>query len=79
MIHINYDGPESPTLHTKFNCNWSTGSREDFFMVSTIYGHGGHLGHVTWTIYINFRSPFLRMLHVKFGFDWPSGFRGEDL
>ena len=23
----------------------------------TIYGHGGHLGHVTWTIYINFRPP----------------------
>ena len=47
--------------------------------VFAIYSHGGHLGHVTWTIYINFRSPFLRMLHMKFGFDWPSGFRGEDL
>ena len=41
--------------------------------------HGGHLGHVTWTIYINFRSPFPRRLHIKFGFDWPSGFRGEDV
>ena len=50
-----------------------------FFMVLTIYGHGGHLGHVTWTIYINCQSPFLRMLHMKFGFDWPGGFRGEDL
>ena len=29
-----------------------------FFKVFTIYGHGGHLGHVTWTIHINFRSPF---------------------
>ena len=38
-------------------------------MVFTIYRHGGHLGHVTWTNYINFRSPFLRMLHMKFGFD----------
>ena len=47
-------------------------------MVFTIYGHGGHLGHVTWTIYTNFRSPFPRRLHIKFGFDWPSGFRGED-
>ena len=28
-----------------------------------IYGHGGHLGHVTLTIYINFRSPFPRSLH----------------
>ena len=50
-----------------------------FFMVFTIYGHGGHLGHVTWIIYINLCSPFLRMLHMKFGFDLRSGFRGEDL
>ena len=50
MIYIHYDGPESLMLHTKFHCNWSTGSREeDFFMVFTIYGNGGHLGHVTWT------------------------------
>ena len=27
---------------------------KDFF---SIYGHGGHLGHVTWTIYTNFASP----------------------
>ena len=40
--------------------------------VFTIYGHGGHLGHVTWTIYINFRSPFPRRLHMKFGIDWLS-------
>ena len=45
----------------------------------TNYGHGGHLGLVTGTIYINFRSPFPGMLHMKFSFDWPSGFRGEDL
>ena len=43
---------------------------EGFF---TIYGHGGHLGHVTWNIYINIGSPILKMLHIKFGFDWPSG------
>ena len=53
--------------------------RRRFFKVFTIYWHGGHLGHVTWTIYINFRSPFPRRLHIKFGFDWPSGFRGEDV
>ena len=45
----------------------------------TIYGLGGHLGHVTWTIYINFCSPFPRRLHIKFGFDWPGGFRGGGL
>ena len=28
-----------------------------FLKFFTIYGHGGDLGHVTWTIYINFRSP----------------------
>ena len=66
-------------LHTKFRENWPAGSGEDFFKVFAIYGHGGHLGHVTWTIYINFRSPFPRRLHIKFGFDWPRGFRGEDV
>ena len=43
--------------------------------IFTIYGHGGHLGHVTWTIYINLYPPFQRRLHIKFGFIWPSGFR----
>ena len=52
---------------------------KNIFKVFNIYGHGGHLGHVTWTIYINFPSPFPRRLHIKFGFDWPSGFRGEDV
>ena len=47
--------------------------------VFTIYGRGGHLGHVTWTIYINILEPFPRRLHMKFGFDWSSGFREEDL
>ena len=67
-------------LHAKFQSHRPSGSGvEDFLKVFAIYSHGGHLGHVTWTIYTNFRSPFLRMLHMKFGFDWPSGFRGEDL
>ena len=48
-------------------------------MVFTIYGHGGHLGHVTWIIYKHIDSPFPLMLPIKFGFDWPSGFREEDL
>ena len=56
-------------LNTKFREN----------RVFTIYGRGGHLDHVTWTIYIKFRSSFPRRLHIKFGFDWPSGFRGVDL
>ena len=53
--------------------------RRRFLKVFTIYGHGGHLGHVTWTIYKNFRPPFQRMLYMKFDFDWLSGFRGEDI
>ena len=66
-------------LHTKFRGNRPVGSGDFCFKVFTIYGHGGHLGHVTWTICINFRSPFPRRLHIKFGFDWPSIFRGEDV
>ena len=67
-------------LHTKFRENRPAGSgKEDFLRVFTIYGRGGHLVHVTWTIYINFCSPFPMTLHIKFGFDWPSGFRGEDV
>ena len=35
-------------LHTKFQGYWSTGSgEEDFLRFFTIYGHGGHVGHVT--------------------------------
>ena len=48
-------------------------------MVFTIYGRGGHLGHVTRTIWTNFCSRVLRSLHMKFEFNWPSGFRGEDV
>ena len=36
--------------------------------VFTINEHGGHLGHVTCTIYINFPSYFPWRLHIKFGF-----------
>ena len=68
-------------LHAKFQDHSTSGSGEEDFLIKVfaICGHGGNLGHVTWTIYINFRSPFPRRLHIKFGFDWPSGFRGEDV
>ena len=45
--------------------------------VLTINKHGGHLGHVTCTIYINFLSHFPGRFHIKFGFDWLSGFRED--
>ena len=67
-----------PMLHTKFQDHQPFGSREeDFFKLFTIYRHGCHLGHVTWTIWINFRSPVPKRLHMKFGFNRPSGFRGD--
>ena len=57
-------------LHTKFRENRPTGSgEEDFERVFTIYGHGGHLGHVTQMPRTNFRSPYPRRLNIKFGFD----------
>ena len=62
-------------IHAKFRINLSTGSREeDFCRVSSIYGHSGHLGQVTWNFYIYIGSHFLQMLHIKFG-----GFCEEDL
>ena len=53
--------------------------RRRFLKVFAIYSHGGHLGHMTMTIYIYFHSHFLIMLLIKFGFDWPSSFREENL
>ena len=52
---------------------------KNILKVFTIYGHGSHLGHETWTIYINLCSPYPWRLHMEFGFDWPSGFIGEDV
>ena len=65
-------------LHTKPQGHWPFGSGEDFLRVFTIYGRGGHLGHVTQTPQTNFRSHNALRLHMKFGFDWPIGF-GEDV
>ena len=67
-------------LHTKFCENRPARSgEEDFIVVFTIYGRGGHLGHVTQISRSNFCPHYPGMLHIKFHFDWPSGFREEDL
>ena len=68
-------------LHAKFQDHRTFCSEEGDFKKkkNTIYGYGGHLGHVTWTIYINLCSSFPMRLNLKFGFDWPSGFSGEDV
>ena len=35
-------------IHGKFHDHRTSGSEEeDYFNILTIYGHGGHLGHVT--------------------------------
>ena len=45
-------------------------SFEGFF---TLYGHGGHLGHVTIIMLTNFHFPVPESLHIKFGSKWSSG------
>ena len=78
MIYISFVDLHSLMLHAKFQNHRSSGSdEEDFCKVFAIYSHGGHLGHVTMTVYPNFHSVFLRMHHIKFGFDSPSSFRDE--
>ena len=80
ILLSNYDGLKSPMQHTKFRGNRPTGSgEEDFCVVFTIYGLGGHLGHVTRISRANLSSRYPWMLHIKFHFDWPSTFREEDL
>ena len=62
-------------LHTKFHGNWLPGSgEEDFLRFFTIYGHGGHLGHVTsFTIkYFHFLVP--ESFHTKFSSERHSSF-----
>ena len=79
-MYKNFVELESPMQHPTFQDHRTSGSGEEdcqrFFI---IYRRGGHLGHVTWTIYIKFCSPFPRRLHIKFCFDRPSGFRGKDV
>ena len=42
--------------------------------VFTIYGHGGHLGLVTWIMFINFNFLVPESFHTKFSSEWPSSF-----
>ena len=65
-------------LHTKFRENRPARfGEEDFLVFFTIYGRGGHLGHVTQISRSNFRPHYPGMLDIKFLFDWPSSFREE--
>ena len=70
-------GPTSLMLHTKSQGHQLSGFGEDFLKGFTIYGHVGHLRHVTKTICIYLGYIIKRSLHMKFEFDWPNGF-GEN-
>ena len=57
-------------LLTKFRGNRPAGSgEEDFERVFTIYGHGGHLGHVTIIMSLDFDFLVPESFHTKFGSD----------
>ena len=62
-------------LHTKFRGNRRACSgEEDFLKVYTIYGRGGHLGHVTSIMSSNFHFLVPESFHKKFGVDRHSSF-----
>ena len=61
-------------LHTKFHGNLPAGSGEKFLRVFTIYGRGGHLGHVTSIMLAGFHFLVPESFHTKFGSDLHSSF-----
>ena len=62
-------------LNTKFRGNRPAGStEEDFQRIFTIYGHVGHLGHVTSIMLSDFHFLVPESFHTKFGSDWHSSF-----
>ena len=61
-------------LHTKFRGNWPARSGEDFLRVFTIYGCGGHLGHVTIIMSSYFHYLVPESFHKKFDLDLQSSF-----
>ena len=62
-------------LNTKFRGNRPAGStEEDFRRIFTIYGHVGHLGHVTSIMLSDFHFLVPKSFHTKFGSDWHSSF-----
>ena len=61
-------------LHTKFRGNRPAGSGGDFYRGFTIYGHGGHLGHVTSIMSSDFHFLVSESVHTKFDSDRQSSF-----
>ena len=68
-------------LHTKFRGNRPAdsgyedcGRKEDFRRVFTIYGSGGHFGHVTSIMSSDFHFLVPESFHKKIGSDRHSSF-----
>ena len=62
-------------IYTKCRENRPTGSgEEDFLRVFTIYGYGGHLGHVTSIMSSDFHFLVPESFLKKFGSDRQSSF-----
>ena len=61
-------------IHTKFRGNRSVSSGEDFQRVFTIYGHGGHLGHVTSIMSSDIHFLVPKSFHKKFDTDPQSSY-----
>ena len=62
-------------LNTKFCGNRPAGfGEEDFLRVFIIYGHGGHLGHLTNIMSSNFHFLVPVGVHTKFGSERNSSF-----
>ena len=75
IIWTNLVALEYPMLHTKLSA--FRFQRRRFLKDFTIYGHGSHLSHVTWTIWTSFCFLIPRRLHIKFGFNQPSDYWGK--
>ena len=62
-------------LHTKFRENRPAGSGEKYFLrVFSIYGRGGHLGHVTSIMLSDFHFLVPESFLKKFGSDRQNSF-----
>ena len=61
-------------LHTLFHGNRLAGSGEEFWRAFTIYGRGGHLGHVTSILLSNFHFLVPESFYTKFGLERHSSF-----
>ena len=61
-------------LHTKSQSQWPFGSREEKIQrVFTIYGHGGHVSHVTITICICFGGQLRLIIQTYFVLPYMGG------